>query len=170
MSSVVCKGWVKGLLVLLAAGLLPAGTAVAGPGPGDGEADLGHHGQVVYENGRLGMRLRTWNHGPGSLASGAVRVSFSAPVRPVGGELPGVCRRLAPAVLVCETGELRAGASRARTLALDLTVAGAPAEVVVEVRTQRMGATELNLGTRDLNPGNDRRRVLAPATGDVYYF
>ncbi|MGW7411539.1 hypothetical protein [Streptomyces sp. NPDC054863] len=155
----------KGLLVLVA-GLLPLGVGGVALAE-EGEADLGHHGQVVYQGGRLAMQLRTWNHGPVSLDSGAVRVSFSAPVK---GRIPRACVRRAPAVLVCETGALRAGAAGARRIGFDLRVSGAPVEVVVEVRTVRMGPAETSLATRDLNPANDRVRVLAPDTGDVYYF
>jgi hypothetical protein len=153
----------KGLLALGAVALLPAGAAVAA----DAEADLGHHGHVVYQDGRLTMQLRSWNHGPAGLASAAVRVSFSAPVA---GRIPADCRRTARTSLLCETGELRAGAAGGRVLDFDLRVAGAPAEAVVEVRTVRTGSAGSGGRTRDLNPENDRRRVLAPATGDVYYF
>ncbi|WP_433546277.1 hypothetical protein ACQPZG_15065 [Streptomyces sp. CA-294286] len=153
----------KGLLVLVAVLLCPVGVAFAD----DGEADLGHHGYVVYEGGRLTMQLRSWNHGPDSLASGAVRVSFSAPVE---GRFPRGRVRTGPAAVVCETGELRAGAAGGRVLDFGLRVKGAPAEVVVEVRTVRTGSAEPGMRVRDANPGNDRQRVLAPATGDVYYF
>ncbi|MEU8889062.1 hypothetical protein [Streptomyces sp. NPDC048442] len=155
----------KALLVLVA-GLFPLGAGGVAFAD-EGEADLGHHGQVVYQAGRLVMELRTWNHGPVSLDSGAVRVSFSAPVE---GKIPRECVRRAPTVLVCETGALRAGAASARRLGFDLRVSGSPVEVVVEVRTVRMGSAQPGLTTRDLNPGNDRRRVLAPDTGDAYYF
>ncbi|MFJ6696212.1 hypothetical protein ACIQM4_09075 [Streptomyces sp. NPDC091272] len=179
----------KGLFVLVVAGLLPlvplgaGGTAFAGPtgnafGGGArsaalvGEADLAHHGQVVYGHGRLAMQLRTWNHGPQDLTSGAVRVSFSAPVELADGKLPRGCARSAPAALVCETGPLRAGSLTARTLGFDLRVGRAPDEVVVEVRTERMAVAEQGVRgpAQDLNPGNDRQRVVAPDTGDVYYF
>ncbi|MCX5205025.1 hypothetical protein OG897_26655 [Streptomyces sp. NBC_00237] len=158
-----------GFLVFgIASGLLSGGVAAADGREADGrEADLGHHGQAVYEGGRLDVRLRTWNHGPVSLDSAAVRVSFSVPVT---GTLPPACIRQAPSALVCETGALPAGSVGARPLALALRVGGAPDEVVVEVRTVRMGAADVSSGTRDLNPDNDRRRVLALDTGDPYYF
>ncbi|MFI5807863.1 hypothetical protein [Streptomyces sp. NPDC051561] len=153
-----------GLLVLLVVGVAVPGAAAAE----EPETDLGHHGEVVYEKGgRLALRMRTWNHGPVSLDSAAVRVSFSAPVE---GSFPAACRRAGAAVLVCETGALRAGAVSPRPLSFDLRVAGTPAETVVEVRTVRLGAGEVRPVTRDLNPDNDRQRVLAPATGDTYYF
>ncbi|MFD3516610.1 hypothetical protein [Streptomyces sp. NPDC058657] len=134
----------------------------------EAEVDLAHHGSVVYtEDGRLTMRLHTWNHGPVSLESAAVRVSFSAPVQ---GRAPAACRRASSSALVCETGPLRAGSTRSRTLDLGLRVAGAPAEVLAEVRTVRLGSVGIRPVSRDLNPANDSLRVLAPATGDTYYF
>ncbi|MFF0746484.1 hypothetical protein ACFYVL_39430 [Streptomyces sp. NPDC004111] len=140
-------------------------TPLSSEGP---EADLAHHGRIVYtEDGRLTVRLRTWNHGPVSLDSAAVRVSFSHPV--VGG-LPDTCRRSGAAVVVCETGPLRAGSTTPHPLDLTLRVPGSPAETVMDIRTVRMGSAELRPVTRDLNPDNDRQRVLAPATGDPYYF
>lgn len=145
-----------------------AGTATGRPISDEPEADLAHHGRIVYaEDGRLTMRLRTWNHGPVSLDSAAVRVSFSAPVH---GELPPECRRSGTSVLVCETGPLRAGSMNPHPLDFTLRVTGTPAEALVEVRTVRMGSAELRPVTRDLNPSNDRQQILAPATGDTYYF
>ncbi|MFB9522364.1 hypothetical protein [Streptomyces cremeus] len=130
------------------------------------EVDLAHHGRVVYQRGQLTVHLRTWNHGPSSLDSATVRLSFSAPVT---GKLPGTCARQAPAVLHCETGALRAGAAASRGLDLALRVPGAPDEVWVDVRTTRLGQSAAPT-TRDLNPANDHQRVLALATGDPYYF
>ncbi|CAM5248897.1 hypothetical protein GCM10010329_08420 [Streptomyces spiroverticillatus] len=160
-----------GLLgLLVAAGLLTGGGVAvadegeAGPGRGvadEGEADLAHHGRVVYEDGRLALHLRTWNHGPASLAAGAVQLSFSTPVA---GPLPGTCVRRAPAILLCETGPLRAGAPAPGSLELALRVPGAPDELWLDIQTARPGTT------RDLNPANDHQRVLALATGDPYYF
>ncbi|MFJ2744480.1 hypothetical protein ACIO3O_33055 [Streptomyces sp. NPDC087440] len=146
-------------LLLTAATLSATGPASASSGV---ESDLAHHGRVVYEDdGRLDLHLRTWNHGPASLASGTVQLTFSTAVT---GPLPTACARRTPTVLLCETGPLRAGTPSPTPLHLTLRVPNTPDELWLDIQTARPTAT------RDLNPANDHQHVLALSTGDPYYF
>nr|WP_188276609.1 hypothetical protein [Streptomyces sp. CBMA152] len=134
-------------------------TAVAVPGV---EADLAYHGHVSFWNGRVGVWVEPSNHGPGAVPDATVRLRFSVPLAGVE-ELPPGCLRGSPETVFCSTGPMRA-AGAGRPFALDLRVAGSPAEVVVNISTSWSG------GARDRNPNNNTHRVLAPATGDKYAY
>ncbi|MEI7029510.1 hypothetical protein [Streptomyces pratensis] len=126
------------------------------------EADVSHHGHVALRDDRLAVRFRTANRGPADIAASTVRLRFSEP--PAARQrLPEGCLWGGASVVLCATGELRSG-GRARWTALDLRLAGRPAEVVVRVDTVWNG------GVRDTDPRNDAHTVLAPSTGDAYAF
>ncbi|MEU5438908.1 hypothetical protein AB0G73_37025 [Streptomyces sp. NPDC020719] len=135
-----------------------------GPGPvlPAVEADLAYHGHVSLWNGRVGVWVEPSNHGPGAVPDATVRLRFSVPLEGVE-ELPPGCLRGSPETVFCSTGPMRA-AGAGRPFALDLRVAGGPAEVVVNISTSWSG------GARDRNPSNNTHRVLAPATGDKYAY
>jgi len=126
------------------------------------EADVAHHGHVSLVNGRLGVLLKSGNHGPASLTNVTVRLAFSVQLAGAQ-ELPSGCLWGGDRVVLCATGELRA-AGVGRRVALDLRMVGAPQEVVVNVSTLWNG------GATDRNPENHQHRVLAPDTGDPYAF
>lgn len=126
------------------------------------EADLAYHGHVSLWNGRVGVWVEPSNHGPGAVPDATVRLRFSVPLEGVE-ELPPGCLRGSPETVFCSTGPMRA-AGAGRPFALDLRVAGGPAEVVVNISTSWSG------GARDRNPSNNTHRVLAPATGDKYAY
>lgn len=123
---------------------------------------MSHHGHVTLWGDRVGIWLRTENRGPGDVVASTVRLRFSAPLA-VRQELPPGCLWGGGAVVLCETGELPSG-GRARQTALDLRLAGRPAEVVVRVDTVWNG------GARDADSRNNVHAVLAPSTGDAYAF
>lgn len=138
-----------------AAPAAPAATAVP-------EADVSHHGHVSLWSDLLEIRLRTANRGPSDVPASTVRVRFSEPLA-VRQQLPPGCLWGGRAAVLCETGALAEGGQSRRT-ALDLRLAGRPAEVVVRVDTVWNG------GVRDADSGNDAHTVLAPSTGDPYAF
>ncbi|MEE1736345.1 hypothetical protein [Streptomyces sp. BE147] len=147
-----------------------AGTAAAAPAPrppGAGArvgpvADVSHHGHVSLWEERIGVRVRSENRGPADLAGVTVRLRFSEPFA-VPQELPDGCLWGGARVVLCGTGALTAD-GEARSTALDLRLAGRPAEVVVRVDTVWNG------GAGDGNPRNNVHEVLAPSTGDAYVF
>lgn len=142
-----------------AVGGLGATGAPAAPGA---EADLAYHGHVSLWAGRVGVWVEPSNHGPAAVPDATVRLRFSAPLDGIE-QLPPGCLRGSPETVLCSTGEMRA-AGAGRPIALDLRVAGSPAEVVVNINTSWSG------GAGDRNPGNNTHRVLAPATGDKYAY
>lgn len=126
------------------------------------EADLAYHGHISLWDGRVGVWVEPSNHGPAAVPDATVRLRFSAPLS--GAEqLPPGCLRGSPETVLCSTGAMRA-AGAGRAFALDLRVAGSPAEVVVNINTSWSG------GAGDRNPDNNTHRVLAPATGDKYAY
>ncbi|MFE5730719.1 hypothetical protein ACFQ7A_07385 [Streptomyces sp. NPDC056528] len=147
-------------------GVALAVAVVVGAGAGAGavgaEADLSHHGHLLLQDGRLGVRLVSENHGPAPFSRATVRIAFSVPM--AGGyELPPACLWSSDRVVSCRTGELPVG-GRDGELALDLWTAGLPEELTAEISTPwRDGAV-------DPYPGNDRHRVLVLDTGDPYVF
>ncbi|MFD9793879.1 hypothetical protein ACFWXK_23370 [Streptomyces sp. NPDC059070] len=144
-------------------GLAAASVPVRGPASAAaGEADLAFHGHVSLWAGRVGVWVEPSNHGPGAVPDATVRLRFSVPL--AGAEpLPPGCLRGSPDTVLCSTGAMRA-AGAGRPFALDLRVAGSPAEVVVNIGTAWSG------GAGDRNPDNNTHRVLAPATGDKYAY
>ncbi|MEN8655836.1 hypothetical protein ABCR94_36000 [Streptomyces sp. 21So2-11] len=132
------------------------------------EADVAYHGHVMVREGRLGVRLVVANHGPSGVADATVRLRFSVPL--AGAQvLPSGCLRAGPDEVLCGAGELRAGAGTGRSLkgrGLDLALRVAVHTVEVTVRID----TAWNGGASDRNPQNNEHRVLAPATGDRYFF
>ncbi|WP_240806026.1 hypothetical protein [Streptomyces sp. BPSDS2] len=126
------------------------------------EADIAHHGHVAFWSDQLEIRLRTANRGPADVSASTVRLRFSEPLA-VRQQLPPGCLWGGRAAVLCETGALAKGGQTRRT-ALDLRLAGRPAEVVVRVDTVWSG------GARDADSGNDTHTVLAPSTGDPYAF
>ncbi|MGW0554839.1 hypothetical protein ACWDZ6_11655 [Streptomyces sp. NPDC002926] len=126
------------------------------------ESDVAHHGQVSLTDGRLAVWLLSESYGPSSLTDSTVRLTFSVPL--AGGQaLPPGCLWSGDRVVLCATGELRAGGV-GRQAALDLRTVGTPDEVVVTIGTQWNG------GVTDRNTQNNEHRVLVPATGDPYVF
>ncbi|MFJ3327161.1 hypothetical protein ACIPMT_22235 [Streptomyces griseus] len=126
------------------------------------EADVVHRGHVAFWSDQLEIRLRTANRGPADVSASTVRLRFSEPLA-VRQLLPAGCLWGGRAAVLCETGAL-AKDGPARRTALDLRLAGRPAEVVVRVDTVWSG------GARDADSGNDTHTVLAPSTGDPYAF
>ncbi|GGP79143.1 hypothetical protein GCM10010278_66940 [Streptomyces melanogenes] len=139
-----------------------AGGATVAPAAPGAEADLAYHGHVSLWAGRVGVWVEPSNHGPAAVPDATVRLRFSAPLDGTESLPPG-CLRGSPETVLCSTGEMRA-AGAGRPIALDLRVAGSPAEVVVNINTSWSG------GAGDRNPGNNTHRVLAPATGDKYAY
>ncbi|PCG82396.1 hypothetical protein CIB93_30365 [Streptomyces sp. WZ.A104] len=134
-------------------------SSAAAPVP---EADIAHHGHVTLWADRIRIRLRTENRGPTDVPASTVRLRFSAPLS-VRQQLPPGCLWGGRAAVLCETGALPSG-GQARQTALELRLAGRPAEVVLRVDTVWSG------GTRDADSRNDEHTVLAPSTGDAYAF
>ncbi|MGC5543875.1 hypothetical protein OH733_21465 [Streptomyces griseus] len=126
------------------------------------EADVVHRGHVAFWGDQLEIRLRTANRGPADVSASTVRLRFSEPLA-VRQQLPAGCLWGGRAAVLCETGALTKDGPARRT-ALDLRLAGRPAEVVVRVDTVWSG------GARDADSGNDTHTVLAPSTGDPYAF
>ncbi|MFK8910989.1 hypothetical protein, partial [Streptomyces sp. YS-3] len=145
----------------------PAAPAALDPGAVDpaasgGEADIAYHGHISLWSGRVGVWVEPSNHGPTAVPDATVRLRFSSPL--TGAEpLPPGCLRGSTETVLCSTGAMRA-AGAGRPIALDLAIAGSPAEVVVNINTSWSGMTG------DRNPGNNTHRVLAPATGDKYAY
>ncbi|MFD9488532.1 hypothetical protein ACFWBX_32120 [Streptomyces sp. NPDC059991] len=145
-----------------AAPAAPAAASDPGAVAPAAEADLAYHGHVSLWGGRVGVWVEPSNHGPAAVPDATVRLRFSAPLS--GAEqLPPGCLRGSPETVLCSTGAMRA-AGAGREIALDLRVAGSPAEVVVNINTSWSG------GAGDRNPDNNTHRVLAPATGDKYAY
>ncbi|WP_267244958.1 hypothetical protein [Streptomyces sp. PR69] len=144
-------------LVVGAAASAGAGGRVIAP-----EADVAHHGSVTLLDGRLDVSLHSRSHGPASLDGATVRLRFSEPLAGAQ-KLPGQCLWGGDRVVLCGTGELRAGGA-AQQVRLDLRTVGAPDEVIVKIDTMWNG------GATDRNPSNNEHQVLAPATGDPYVF
>ncbi|OAR26563.1 hypothetical protein A8W25_12690 [Streptomyces sp. ERV7] len=145
----------------------PAVLAAPDPGvvaqaPAGAEADLAYHGHVSLWSGRVGVWVEPSNHGPAAVPDATVRLRFSTPLAGTE-QLPPGCLRGSPETVLCSTGAMRA-AGAGRQIALDLRVAGSPAEVVVNINTSWSG------GVGDRNPDNNTHRVLAPATGDKYAY
>ncbi|MER6120867.1 hypothetical protein [Streptomyces sp. NPDC001743] len=147
----------------------PVGASARAPGGAAGvrniapEADVSHHGHVSLWGYGLGIWLRSENRGPSDLAGVTVRVRTSVPLAPRQ-ELPRECLRAGRSTVLCRTGALRADGSAPWQLALELRLAGRPAEVVVRIDTVWNG------GATDRNAKNSEHEVLAPATGDEYVF
>ncbi|MFF0503238.1 hypothetical protein ACFYUH_06515 [Streptomyces fimicarius] len=139
----------------------PAGSAASAASAAS-EADVVHRGHVAFWSDQLEIRLRTANRGPADVSASTVRLRFSEPLA-VRQQLPAGCLWGGRAAVLCETGAL-AKDGPARRTALDLRLAGRPAEVVVRVDTVWSG------GARDADSGNDTHTVLAPSTGDPYAF
>ncbi|MFD7443794.1 hypothetical protein [Streptomyces sp. NPDC059909] len=128
------------------------------------EADVAHHGHASLWGGRIVVWLESDNHGPAQLADATVRLSFSAPVTVTGGgQLPPACLWGGDRVILCRTGELRAGGTGGG-IALDLLIPGNPPEIIVGI------TTVWSDGAVDRNHANDEHTVLVPATGDGYVF
>ncbi|WP_393058861.1 hypothetical protein [Streptomyces sp. LN549] len=127
------------------------------------EADVSHHGHVSLWGTGLGIWLRSENRGPADLAGVTVRLRVSVPLAGRQ-ELPQECLQADRATVLCRTGALHADGSEQRQLALELQLAGRPAEVVVRIDTV------WNDGATDRNAKNSEHEVLAPATGDEYVF
>lgn len=127
------------------------------------EADVSHHGHVSLWGTGLGVWLRSENRGPSDLAGATVRVRTSVPLAGRQ-QLPQECLQADRSTVLCRTGPLRADGSVQSQLALELQLAGRPAEVVVRIDTVWNG------GASDRNPKNSEHEVLAPATGDEYVF
>ncbi|MEV6550852.1 hypothetical protein AB0M57_19400 [Streptomyces sp. NPDC051597] len=126
------------------------------------EADISYHGHISLWSGRVGVWVEPSNHGPTAVPDATLRLRFSSPL--AGAEpLPPGCLRGSTETVLCSTGAMRA-AGAGRPIALDLRIAGSPAEVVVNINTSWSG------GVGDRNPGNNTHRVLAPATGDKYAY
>ncbi|MGY3680676.1 hypothetical protein [Streptomyces sp. TE33382] len=141
----------------------PAPGTVVGAGARVGPlADVSHHGHVTLWEERIGVRVRSGNRGPADLTGATVRLRFSEPFA-APQELPPGCLWGGARVVLCGTGALTAD-GKARSTALDLRLAGRPAEVVVRVDTVWNG------GAGDGNPRNNVHEVLAPSTGDPYVF
>ncbi|MFE2747450.1 hypothetical protein ACFXKX_24490 [Streptomyces scopuliridis] len=165
---------VKRKALLVAVSAVAAVVMGAGPGVGAGvgtvgvraavvpEADLAHHGHVSLWSEQLTVRFESENHGPSALADATVRLTFSVAVA-AGQSLPANCLWGGDRMVLCRTGQLRAG-GRSPETALDLKATGRPVEAVVQIDTAWNG------GASDSNPENHRHRVLAPATGDPYAF
>ncbi|GAA0621501.1 hypothetical protein GCM10010394_60200 [Streptomyces crystallinus] len=151
----------------VASGAVASGAVASGPNalapvaPG-AEADIAYHGHISLWAGRVGVWVEPSNHGPTAVPDATLRLRFSSPLTGVE-PLPPGCLRGSPETVLCSTGAMRpAGAGR--PIALDLSVAGNPAEVVVNISTSWSG------GAGDHNPANNTHRVLAPATGDKYAY
>ncbi|KPI06844.1 hypothetical protein OK074_4025 [Actinobacteria bacterium OK074] len=129
------------------------------------EADLAYHGSVAMADGRVDLRLTPQNHGPADVPDATVRLRWSVPLadRQDARALPVDCARADERTVLCRTGPLPAGTLGER-LRLRLRLKGAPDGVTLGIDTVWGG------GAVDRNHGNDRQRVLALDTGDVYFF
>ncbi|MFE9781981.1 hypothetical protein ACFYPA_27940 [Streptomyces sp. NPDC005775] len=127
------------------------------------EADVSHHGHVSLWGTGLGIWLRSENRGPADLSGVTVRLRVSVPLAGLQ-ELPPECLQADRSTVLCRTGALHADGAEQRQLALELQLAGRPAEVVVRIDTVWNG------GATDRNAANSDHEVLAPATGDEYVF
>ncbi|SDL34975.1 hypothetical protein [Streptomyces indicus] len=126
------------------------------------EADVAYHGYASLWEGRLGIWLTPQNHGPVDVSDATVRLRYSVPLAS-DQRLPKRCLRAGQRVVLCSTGEIKAGSWSAE-LALDLKLKGAPEEATVQIDTLWNG------GVSDRNAGNNRHKVLTLDTGDSYFF
>ncbi|HET6858845.1 MAG TPA: hypothetical protein VFH94_17360 [Streptomyces sp.] len=164
---------VAGAVMAVAGVVGVAGVSAGAGGRGEGaggapEADVAYHGHVVMREGRIGVRLVVANHGPAGVAGATVRLRFSVPLA-AAQSLPAGCLRAGFDEVLCGAGELRAGAGTGRTLKgreLDVGLRVPDRTVEVTVRID----TAWNGGASDRHPQNNEHRVLAPATGDRYFF
>ncbi|MDJ0465608.1 hypothetical protein [Streptomyces sp. H27-C3] len=151
------------MAVVGVAGVSSGAGARAGGGGIAPEADVAYHGHVTVREGRLGVWLVVANHGPSGVADATVRLRFSVPL--AGAQaLPSGCLRTGPDEVLCGAGMLRAGGGAGRGLDLALRVPVRTVEVTARIDTAWNG------GASDRNPQNNEHRVLAPATGDRYFF
>ncbi|MFP3988679.1 hypothetical protein U9R90_14435 [Streptomyces sp. E11-3] len=144
-----------GAAAVALAGTVPAGAVAP-------EADVSYHGFAALGEGRLGVWLVPANHGPADVSDATVRLRYSVALAPRQ-ELPDGCLRSARRVVLCGTGELKAG-ERGEKVAVVVRLAGAPSQATVRIDTVWSGAAA------DRNPDNDRHQVLALDTGDSYVF
>ncbi|MDG4857283.1 hypothetical protein P8605_03790 [Streptomyces sp. T-3] len=150
-------GWVAASAAAAAlAGTVPAGAAAP-------EADVAFHGFTSMWEGDLGIWLTPENHGPGDVSDVTVRLRFSAGLATTQSHLPESCLRAGTRVVLCRTGELRAG-GWGEELQLDLKLKGKPSEVTVQIDTLWNG------GAGDDNPKNNQHKVTTLDSGDSYFF
>ncbi|WP_199553175.1 hypothetical protein [Streptomyces sp. N35] len=141
-----------------AAALVTGGPAEAG-GPGGGG---GGHRHAGLGGGRLGIWLTPQNHGPVDVSEATVRLRYSAPLASEQ-KLPERCLRAGQRVVLCSTGEIKAG-SWSEEIGLDMKLKGSPSEATVQIDTLWNG------GATDRNVNNNRHKVLTLDTGDSYFF
>ncbi|MEU3549236.1 hypothetical protein [Streptomyces longwoodensis] len=148
------------------AAVLPVAALAAGParaqGPAPG-AGLTHHGYAVLDGGRVDVRLTPRDHGPSAVPDTTVRLRWSLPLARCAQPLPAGCARTGGRDVMCRTGALDAD-GWGRELALEVWLRRRPAEVTPAVDTVWAA------GAVDRGRGNDRQRLLVPATGDTYSF
>ncbi|MFI1372534.1 hypothetical protein ACH4UY_11050 [Streptomyces longwoodensis] len=149
------------------AAVLPVAALAAGPAwaqeptPGAGPT---HHGYAVLDGGRVDVRLTPRDHGPSAVPDATVRLRWSVPLaRRAQPPLPAGCARTGERDVMCRTGALDADAW-GRELAPGVWLRGRPAEVTPAVDTGWAA------GAVDRDRGDDRQRLLVPATGDTYSF
>ncbi|MFC7309983.1 hypothetical protein ACFQVC_37925 [Streptomyces monticola] len=150
------------------AGVAAAGVALAalaGTVPAQAvapEADVAYHGYASMWEGRLGVWLTPQNHGPSDVADATVRLRYSAPLADRQ-QLPDRCLRAGTRVVLCRTGELKAG-GWGEEIPMDLKLRGKPSEATVRIDTLWNGAAS------DRNVKNNEHKVLTLDTGDSYFF
>ena len=156
-------------MLLVATAVSPAVALAPGAGrPGDAghiavpEADLAHHGYVSMADGRVEVRLVPRNHGPSDVADATVRLRWSVPLADRQ-RLPVGCVRSQARSVVCRTGPLAADWV-GEPIGLWVRLKGTPSEMTLVIDTVWSGRTV------DRNRQNDRQRVLALDTGDLYAF
>ncbi|MEW2166698.1 hypothetical protein AB0912_27410 [Streptomyces sp. NPDC007084] len=159
----------QGVVGLMGAGaVLVGGVGLPGAGVGVGvgagvpEADLAYHGVVSMAAGRVDLRMTPRNHGPDPVEDATVRLRWSAALGD-SQRLPEGCARSGERELVCRTGALPADGA-GEEIRLTVRLREVASEVTVELETVWGG------GSVDRNHANDRQRVLALDTGDVYAF
>jgi hypothetical protein len=147
------------------AGVLGAALAVGAAVPAVAvvpKIAIASHGYVTLTGGRADVRLTPRNDGWAAVAGATVRLRFS---RALSGpqQLPEGCAAADSNTVVCGTGPLAAGGV-GREIRLRVGLAGAPAEVRLEVETLHNG------DAADRDPVGERQQVLALETGDEYAF
>ncbi|MBC9718680.1 hypothetical protein H9Y04_39760 [Streptomyces sp. TRM66268-LWL] len=143
----------------VAAAALTVGVPAEAAAP---EADVAYHGYASLWEGRLGIWLTPQNHGPVGVTEATVRLRYSVPLAN-DQRLPERCLRAGQRVVLCSTGEIKAG-SWSEEIALDIRLKGAPSEATVQIDTLWNG------GVSDRNVNNNRHKVLTLDTGDSYFF
>ncbi|MER7176103.1 hypothetical protein [Streptomyces mesophilus] len=143
----------------VAAAALVAGVPAEAAAP---EADVAYHGYASLWEGRLGIWLTPQNHGPVDVSEATVRLRYSAPLASEQ-KLPERCLRAGQRVVLCSTGEIKAG-SWSEEIGLDIKLKGSPSEATVQIDTLWNG------GASDRNVNNNRHKVLTLDTGDSYFF